>query len=154
MFIYQARDMQDTEKPGEQSTAKSKNQDSEGPENEHSDGTLHYAFRYCTIFLLALFVAVQFEPLIEFRYPVLLLVAAVILLFIAASLQESRQKRAYQSKKQSLIITMLIIMSTCLVLILMIIPENPVLFFLIPLTLTILFLEGHRVRCTLHNNRI
>ena len=151
MYI-KARDMQDTEKTGEQSTAKSDDQISTVPEEEPPKGTLYYAFIYCTIFLLALFVAVQFEPLIGYRYPVLLLVAAVILLFIAASLQESRQKKAYQSKKQSLIITMLIIMSTCLVLILMIIPENPVLFLLIPLTLTILFLEGHRARCELHND--
>ena len=110
MFIYQARDMRDTEEHNEVNITKSEDEESVRPEKGHSDGTIHYVFMYCTIFLLALFVALQFEPLIGYRYPVLLLVAAVILLFIGTSLQELKQKRTYQSKKHSLFITLLIIM--------------------------------------------
>lgn len=143
--------MQDTEEPGEQNITKSDDQISTVPEEEPPKGTLYYAFIYCTIFLLVLIVAVQFEPLIGYRYPVLLLMAVVILLFIAHSLQESRQKRTTQSKKQPLFI-LLIILATSIILVLMVIPESPLLFLLIPLALAILILEGHRVRCTLHNN--
>ena len=143
--------MQDTEDPGEQNITKADDQISTVPEEEPSKGTLYYAFIYCTIFLLVLIVAVQFEPLIGYRYPVLLLVVAVILLFMGTSLQEFEQKRVSQSKKQPLFI-LLIILATSIILVLMVIPESPLLFLLIPLALTILILEWQRVRCTLHNN--
>ena len=144
--------MQDTEEPVEQSTAKSEERDSTEPEKEHSDSTLYYAFIYSTIFLLALFVAVQFEPLIGYRYPVLLLVATVILLFTGTSHKELKQKRAPQLKKQSLFITLFIMVATSTILVMMVIPESPVLFLLIPLALAILILESYRARCRLHND--
>jgi hypothetical protein len=81
-FTIKVKDMQDTEEPGEQRTVKSEGQISAGPEEESLKGSLYYAFIYCTIFLLVLLTALQFEPLIGYRYPVLLLVVAVILLFI------------------------------------------------------------------------
>lgn len=144
--------MQDTEEPGEQRTVKSEGQISAGPEEEPPKGSLYYAFIYCTIFLLVLLTALQFEPLIGYRYPVLLLVVAVILLFIAYSLQESRYKGASKSKKQSLFLTLTITMAACLVLVLMVTPKNPVLFLLIPLALAVLILEWQRAMCRLHDD--
>jgi predicted neutral ceramidase superfamily lipid hydrolase len=133
-IIIQGKEMKKTEEPS------------------NSNGSLSYAFIYCTIFLLALFVAVQFESLIEYRYPVLLLVVAVILLFLGTSLQEFKQKGVPQSKTPSILVVLLVVLSTSIVLVLMVIPESHLLFLLIPLALGILILEWFRARCNLHND--
>jgi hypothetical protein len=117
---------------------------------KHVGGTFHYAFIYSTIVLFALLIALQFEPLVGYRYPVLALVAAVILLFIGSILTDSKQIEEKRSPKQTLLITLIIILATCLFLILLVDSEHPVLTLVIPLTAGILIQEWFRGRCSVH----
>lgn len=112
-------------------------------EEENPNGALYYTFIYMTIFFLVLVVIVQFNPLIQYRDPLVLLALVLTLLFVVVSILKIKQKKVPTPKAISPAFLLILVLITVITLILLMIFKNPFLLLLIPTALVILFLEGH-----------